>query len=135
MAVLAFDPHFEQHARGLPVLTAKAPTLIIDELDSLLEAVEVDVAGRRILALEVQVVGGSAPVIFLVGGLDHKRRLFKTVKEIEQVPEAFRVFGITVLIEIVEHDHVEGWQGITTSSAQTVCLPCQSIRKILRVAG
>ena len=38
MAVLAFDPHFEQHAGGLPVLTAKAPALIIDELDSLREA-------------------------------------------------------------------------------------------------
>ena len=43
MAVLAFDPHFEQHAGGLPVLTAKAPAAIVDELDGFLEAVEVDV--------------------------------------------------------------------------------------------
>ena len=58
-------------AVGLPVLTAKAPAAIVNEPDRFLEAFEVDVACRRIVVLEVQVVGSGVALVILAWWLNH----------------------------------------------------------------
>ena len=71
MLVLAFDARLEE-PEWLPVLRSEAPAAIVNELDRLLEAVEVDVACRRIVVLEVQVVAYGAPLVVFVRGFEHK---------------------------------------------------------------